>query len=146
MANEVRLILGAATDVGTVRDVNEDAHGLARCSLGDLLVVCDGIGGHAAGDLASKTARDAILSFALNSRASGEVELLREAMVAGHRAVRAVADASPDRQGMGTTVVVALVRDRWAWVGRAGVRYRSGDGRCSPCAGRWRGLKGWRSG
>lgn len=120
MSNEVRLILGAATDVGSVRDVNEDAHGFVRCSLGDLLLVCDGMGGHAAGDVASRTARDAILLHALTSRAHDERTLLREALVAGHLAVRAVAEAAPGRQGMGTTVVAALIRDRWVWIGNVG--------------------------
>lgn len=124
MANEVRLLLGAATDVGKVREVNEDSHGFVRCALGDLLVVCDGMGGHAAGDLASRTARDSILSHALTSRATDEKVLLREAIVAGHRAVRAIADASPDRAGMGTTVVAALVRSDWSWIANVG------DSRC----------------
>ncbi len=124
MANEVRLILGAATDVGTVREVNEDSHGFVRCALGDLLVVCDGMGGHAAGDLASKTARDSILSHVLTSHATDERELLRDAIVEGHRAVRRIADASPDRAGMGTTVVAALVRADRAWIANVG------DSRC----------------
>ncbi len=124
MSNEVRLLLGAATDVGKVREVNEDAHGFVRSRLGDLLVVCDGMGGHAAGDLASQTALDAILAHAIASRATDERALLEEAIIAAHKEVRRIADASPDRAGMGTTVVAALVRAGWAWVANVG------DSRC----------------
>jgi serine/threonine protein phosphatase PrpC len=120
MANEVRLIFGAATDVGRVREVNEDSHGLVRCRWGDLFVVCDGMGGHAAGDVASQTARDAILAHALASQATDAKAMLHDALVHGHEAIHDVVRATSGREGMGTTAVLALVREGWVYFANVG--------------------------
>ena len=124
MASEVSFVIGAATDVGKVREVNEDAFGFAHCTAGDLLLVCDGMGGHAAGDLASRTARDAILAFVLANPAASGAELLLQAAIRGHEAVRDIAAKSPERAGMGTTCVLALVQGQQAIVANVG------DSRC----------------
>lgn len=125
MANEVELILGAATDVGRERQVNEDSHGFVHCAAGDLLMVCDGMGGHAAGDLASRTARDAIAAYVATYAASvGPRELLEKAILHGHEAVRNVAALSQANAGMGTTCVLALVQGKQAWIANVG------DSRC----------------
>lgn len=125
MANEVELIIGAATDVGRERQVNEDSYGFVHCAAGDLLLVCDGMGGHAAGDLASRTARDAIAAYAATFAAStAPRELLERAILHAHEAVRAVAAQSQANAGMGTTCVLALVRGNQAWIANVG------DSRC----------------
>jgi protein phosphatase len=125
MANEVELIIGAATDVGRERQVNEDSHGFVHCAAGDLLIVCDGMGGHAAGDLASRTARDAIAAYCATYAASiGPRELLERAILHAHESVRSVAAQSQANAGMGTTCVLTLVRGNQAWVANVG------DSRC----------------
>ncbi len=124
MANEVRLIVGAATDVGKVRDVNEDSLGFLYTAAGQLLVVCDGMGGHAAGDLASRTARDAILGHVLASPNGDPRDILVQAALRAHEAVRGVAGQSAERAGMGTTCVMALIRGDQAVVANVG------DSRC----------------
>ena len=124
MVSEVNFVIGAATDVGKVREVNEDAFGFAHCTAGDLLLVCDGMGGHAAGDLASRTARDAILAFVLANPSLGGADLLLQAAIRGHEAVREIAAKSPERAGMGTTCVMALIQGQQAIVANVG------DSRC----------------
>ena len=125
MANEVQLIIGAATDVGRERQVNEDSHGFVHCAAGDLLIVCDGMGGHAQGDLASRTARDAIAAYAATYAASlPPRDLLERATLHAHEAVRAVAAQSQANAGMGTTCVLALVQRDQLWVSNVG------DSRC----------------
>src|SRR5207237_9523916 len=57
-ANAVRLVMGAATDVGRVREGNEDAF-LVDDAMG-LMAVADGMGGHRAGEVASVTALEAL--------------------------------------------------------------------------------------
>ena len=122
--NEVHFVVGAATDVGRVREVNEDAHGFLHSAAGDLLVVCDGMGGHAAGDVASKAARDTLIAHVLAAPDMEPAALLRQAIQAAHMEVRNLAQAVQGRQGMGTTCVVALVRGNHATVANVG------DSRC----------------
>ena len=119
--NEVRLAIGAATDVGKQRSVNEDSHGFVRASVGDVLIVCDGMGGHSAGDVASQVARDVICAHAVAAPANMSAnELMDQAIRAAHAEVLRVANESPDRAGMGTTCVVAIVRGNHCTIGNVG--------------------------
>ena len=90
----------ARSDVGLVRRGNEDS-GYAG---GHMLVVADGMGGHAAGELASATV---IATFAeLDRQPPGEDVLaaLADAVADAHDALAAIVAASPDVAGMGTTI------------------------------------------
>ena len=113
----------AATDVGQGREQNEDASGSATAAGGDLLVVCDGMGGHEAGDLASKMAVEAILQIFAASPEHDPAERLRAGfLVANQRIVAHATGAQLD--GMGTTAVAAFVKDGEAWIAHVG------DSRC----------------
>ncbi len=106
-ANPVRFGLRAygATDVGVQRDVNEDAF-YADDSLG-LYVVCDGMGGHASGQVASnlalRTLTDAIKTG--NPPPEPGEEPLVAAMKAANAAVYQRAQVDAACRGMGTTAV-----------------------------------------
>lgn len=118
--NESKFVVGAASDVGKVREINEDAHGYLRATMGEFLVVCDGMGGHASGDVASKVARDAAMQSVLAAQGVDAGELLRQAVAAAHARVRHTAASAPDKQGMGTTIVCALVQGTEATVANVG--------------------------
>ena len=96
---------GAATDVGRVRTNNQDQLLVTP----ELFAVADGMGGHAAGEVASLTAVEALR--AAYGRTGGTEGLL----AAAHQANRSVweqAQGDPDLHGMGTTLVaVALVNE-----------------------------------
>ena len=107
------------TDVGRRRTLNED-----NIFAGDsLFIVCDGMGGHKAGEVASKVATDAIATFVARSSedpeitwpygfeagASHEGNRLRTAIMLANRAVFRKSASSDEYTGMGTTVVAALV-------------------------------------
>jgi PPM family protein phosphatase len=90
------------TDQGR-RPSNQDAVVVKSLSRGrELLAVCDGMGSHAMGRLASHTAVDALV------RELGEGRSLQEAVESANRAVRDQLDTNDDAAGMGTTLVALL--------------------------------------
>jgi len=93
---------GAATDVGRVRQINEDRY-LAE---EPLYAVADGVGGHQAGEVAAQTAVDTMRSEFTEHTAKGLVD----AALAANQAVWQLAQDNAEKRGMGTTLTaVALV-------------------------------------
>jgi serine/threonine protein phosphatase PrpC len=129
------LSLYARTDIGLVRTNNEDTY-LADPARG-LAIVADGMGGHAAGEVASKITVETIAeslsaaeSFWPFGRALRERSRVVEAIRMANTKVREVAKGDANLTGMGTTVVVLWVRGRRAHVAHVGdsriYRYRKG--------------------
>jgi serine/threonine protein phosphatase PrpC len=117
----LRLRVGARTDVGRVRQGNEDAF-TAR---DPLYAVADGMGGHQGGEVASKLALERLER--VTDGQSDLAEVVRDA----NRAVFSKASEDPGLRGMGTTLTAVLVQgDRlhWAHVGDSRM-YRLRDGR-----------------
>ena len=108
------LEIGSATDVGRVREANEDALLTLRPDgprAGQLLVaVADGMGGHQAGEVASALAIESLGNALaqVEPNASPEV-LLEHAVELANRTIWQAAAADAAREGMGTTLVCALV-------------------------------------
>jgi serine/threonine protein phosphatase PrpC len=125
----MRIECVAATDVGRERDHNEDAHLVVPAH--GLYVMCDGMGGHAAGEVASKMAVDTIHAvvdeFATDldrpespdGRARALVSLIRCAVEDANRAVHALS-RSEKTFGAGTTCTSLLVRHGKAAMGHVG--------------------------
>jgi PPM family protein phosphatase len=113
----------ASTNVGRVHSLNEDSLG-ADPEHGVWLVT-DGMGGHAAGEVASRVARDTILAEIVAGRD------LRDATLAAHAAVVREAASNDAQKGMGTTSVVLRIRDaqcEMVWVGDSrGYLFRAGE-------------------
>lgn len=98
------------TNVGKVRTENEDA--MILDPERGLYVVLDGMGGANAGDIASQTARDAILTYVAHRRGQMDARSLIEAAIqSASAAVFGAAQAHRERHGMGTTVVACLLVD-----------------------------------
>ena len=98
---------GSATDVGLVRSNNQD-----RLLVADpLFAVADGMGGAAAGEVASATAIES-LGTAFDAAQPPTLDSLIEAAHSANRAVWEQAESNPDMRGMGTTLVaLALLGD-----------------------------------
>ena len=109
----MRLTTGAATDVGRVREGNEDAY-LVDDAMG-LVAVADGMGGHRAGEVASATALEALRSAITHGRP------LRESMQDANEAVFTKSLTDAELRGMGTTLTAAtLVTGGTVLVGHVG--------------------------
>ncbi len=108
------------TDVGRARELNEDSARIVPLGpASTLLIVCDGMGGHEGGEVASATAVDAIASSLAVADATAPREALCAALVDAHNAVRRVAEARA-MPTMGTTAVVAWVLGSKVWVAWVG--------------------------
>jgi protein phosphatase len=96
--------VGVATDVGRVRRHNEDCARVA----GTIFVVADGMGGHAAGEVASSIAAEAVVELAERPRLRAS-DIVEQIEVANRRILESAA-SHPEQTGMGTTVAgLALV-------------------------------------
>ena len=60
---ELQLNIGNYSDVGKVREINEDYFGSYSGSFGNLILVCDGMGGHKGGEIASRLAVETISNY-----------------------------------------------------------------------------------
>lgn len=120
-------VIASATDLGRKRSGNEDSHALwvpedaeTRMARGLLCVVCDGMGGASAGEVASQMSVATVVEIVRSSRASGPDEALRDAIEQANTRVHAQASANPDQRGMGTTCTAMIVRGSEVWVGHVG--------------------------
>jgi protein phosphatase len=125
------------SDVGRRRKLNEDNVLLDRDT--NLYAVCDGMGGHNAGEVASRMAIETLHAFIAKSQGeekditwpyglepnlSFEANRLKTAIKLANKRVFKAADNREDYTGMGTTLVAALLNDGTLTVGNAG------DSRC----------------
>lgn len=114
------------TDKGRVRPGNEDNlihedpnSPLAR-GQGTLLVVSDGMGGHAAGEVASEIAVNTIHTTFYRNRGLPVAEAVRDAIVTANTAIYEAAQRNMERAGMGCTVVALVVQGADLTIGHVG--------------------------
>src|SRR5438128_9617424 len=120
------------TDVGRRRKLNEDNFVVDAEAC--LFAVCDGMGGHNAGEVASKMAIETLESFIQKSHREKEItwpygldvnlsfegNRLKTAIKLANKRVYKAADNREDYTGMGTTVVAALASGKVVSIGSAG--------------------------
>jgi PPM family protein phosphatase len=137
-AEAVRVSAFGKTDAGIVREVNEDAFGMADLTAGQrwsgrqaatwsagdagvLLEVSDGMGGAKAGEVASALSIEGVLSGMLDAAKQGQTndKTLRAVI---ERVSKKIYEAGkrPDRRGMGATLTAILVKGTTAFVAQIG--------------------------
>jgi PPM family protein phosphatase len=133
-----RTTVACKTDLGRVRENNEDKFEYyvpedetALATRGQVYLVCDGMGGHAAGQIASELATKTFIDVYLHHPATEPEAAMRGAITAANRFINDVGRAVPSRKGMGTTLSgLILLQDR-AWVVQVGdsrvYRLRNGE-------------------
>lgn len=111
------------TDIGMRRSINQDyvfSSEQPVGSLPNLFIVADGMGGHKAGDFASRQATQTIVEFLQNSTEESIVVAIRNAIEQANRVVIAKAAESECFEGMGTTVVLATILENTMYVANVG--------------------------
>lgn len=121
----IRYTAAAVTDRGRKRPSNEDAFGFSVET--GVYVVCDGMGGAAAGEIASSIAVDEVLRLLTHQNLENGTSLpdvAQNAICAANEAIFSRAQRNHRLNGMGTTLVVLTTREHHVWV------MNIGDSRC----------------
>lgn len=111
------------TDVGMVREVNQDFVFVSEAPIGslpNLLVVADGMGGHKAGEYASKFAVEVVKQELTQSTEENPEAMMKNAIITANHRLRDAAREDSRFHGMGTTLVVATVIERTLYFANVG--------------------------
>jgi protein phosphatase len=120
---EIRYASAAKSDRGSTRPSNEDAFGVSAEH--GVYVVCDGMGGAAAGEVASSMAVDEVMRLLSSRDVKMRIEdAVEGAIRAANEAIHFRSEHNPQLEGMGTTLVGLLTEGRRVLV------FNVGDSRC----------------
>ena len=111
------------TDVGMIRSGNEDNFAVDVNTSRGIFIVADGMGGHAAGEVASEMAVQIVLREIKEVADLGDgsaTKTLGEALKLANRAIHDRTITEVDKQGMGTTASVLLLSDARYLIGQVG--------------------------
>ena len=119
--------MGAKTDLGRVRDNNEDKFDFFEpedpatlAAKGSFYAVADGMGGHSAGQIACEMALKTVLTFYYSDQSPDKETSLRRAVTEANALIYDTASAIPDRQGMGTTLTAAVLCEETLLIAQVG--------------------------
>lgn len=113
----------SVTDTGVLRTMNQDYCFSSDTPIGNLpnlYIVCDGMGGHKAGEYASRYTSQRIVAHASRSRSENPIRILRDAIQKANEILVIESREDLEKQGMGTTVVAATIIDRRMYVANVG--------------------------
>ncbi len=122
MINRILQIeIGSHSDKGKVRKINEDNFGSFEGNYGNLLIVCDGMGGHKGGEIASRLAVETIKNYfeSLKNSFNPGDELFNSIQKANSTLID-TAKKNPELQDMGSTVVLILLQNNKAYTANLG--------------------------
>lgn len=111
------------TDIGKRRSANQDyvyASDQPVGNLPNLMIVADGMGGHNAGDLASRYTVESMLEYIKTASEKRPIPLISAAIHHANELVIEKARSDKKLEGMGTTVVAAAVKDGYLYVANVG--------------------------
>lgn len=111
------------TDIGQNRVVNQDYIYCSQNPVGNLpnlFIVADGMGGHKAGDFASSCAVEVFLQAVRLKKGGSPISIIGDAIQKVNYEVYVKSKSSPEYEGMGTTLVAAVIMDRSLYVANVG--------------------------
>lgn len=113
----------AITDIGKKRSFNQDYAWMTTDEIGklpNLFIVADGMGGHKAGDLASRFTVETLINNIKNSSSDNPITIINDAIVNANTLLLEKAAESEDYEGMGTTLVVCTIIGESMYVANVG--------------------------
>lgn len=113
-------MVGFITDVGNIRSINEDYLEIYEDEEKSIYVVADGMGGHNAGEIASKLATDTIVAYIKECDIEYPEYVLRSAIKAANERVYNYSLSSNNLNGMGTTITACLIIKDKVFIGNVG--------------------------
>lgn len=111
------------TDVGLMRTINQDSIFLSTESIGklpNLFIVADGMGGHKAGDVASRQAIELFVKYVLGSHMSDPANILDSGIISINKDIYDMAMSNRDYNGMGTTFVACTIVGNHVYIANVG--------------------------
>jgi len=122
ISNKYSLNFGNRTDVGRVREGNEDYMASFQTKIGHIFIVCDGMGGHTSGEIASRLAVERLKEYLENNSESSKStkQLLLESLENANQAIIDKTIESPEYKGMGTTCVTLAIKSGVAYYANVG--------------------------
>lgn len=113
-------IIANCTDTGKVRSVNEDSMVTFDSPNGRVVVVCDGMGGQNAGDVASQLAVAVIQDILTDNTFASPEEAITRSIIAANLAILHKASQDESLSGMGSTCVMVIIKDGYVYYGSVG--------------------------
>lgn len=108
-------------EIGNVRKAQEDSHDIfLKTPNGDAFVVCDGMGGHVGGAVASSTAVRSIKEYLEKEKYPNPIQALDGALQFANQQILGYANEHPELKGMGTTACILLFQGDEAWIAHVG--------------------------
>lgn len=111
------------SDIGMVRSMNQDYMFYSTEPVGllpNLFIVADGMGGHKAGDYASRLSVEKFVEYVRNAGAQVPIRVVDDGIRYVNGLVLSEAQSNPDFSGMGTTFVAAFIKDKTLFVTNIG--------------------------
>lgn len=113
-------IIANSTDTGRVRSVNEDSMATFESPNGRVMVVCDGMGGQNAGDVASQLAVAVIQDILTDNTFPTPEEAISRSIMAANQAILRRASQDAGLSGMGSTCVMLIIKGGQVYYGSVG--------------------------
>ena len=113
----------SVTDTGMAREMNQDycfAYDNPVGNLPNLYIVADGMGGHKAGEYASRYTVERICASVVRCKQTEPVEILKEAITRANQILASESEQDEEKAGMGTTLVIATIDNGHAFVANVG--------------------------
>ena len=114
-------MVGILSDIGNMRKLNEDYLGYFQDENKRFYVIADGMGGHNAGEVASKMAVETIIEYvnSIENIEDGPV-VLKNAITLANENIYKLAQSSGELNGMGTTITIGLIIENSFFVANVG--------------------------